>query len=585
MKKHQAMKSGEVLCDRYRLNGEIGKGGMGTVWAAYDLKAHREVALKMILPQAKVQEQELRLRLLREARAIKKVEHRNIVKIYAVGKTSQGEPFLVLEYLRGQTLADKLKESFRLEPYLAAWIIADVASGLAVAHAAQVIHRDLKPANIFLRDAPDVPKYMFVPTILDFGVCKDLDGIDDFSTLTVTGVVPGSLAYMSPQQLETGEKLDFRTDIWSLGIVLYELLTGERPFLGSPIDLYNQILAEPVSPPSTKVRGVPPELDAVVARCTAKSANGRYKNADELARVLYAIAGKREMKRSVTPTVFEAPIVNPNAPRYTPPVVTVVEQVDSDLAVTVLRPQRKIDVPRQSDARAQRSVHGTEIMPLSQTIASPAPKWEEIVDALKTRRQSSINCEEEAHRAGARGETEMLDLTVEPITSNPSLTTSAISAVSQPGCRATTPSTPPSPSRRTRPFSHEVLLGSAIGVFVLAVGLMMWFVVNGDKPYASGPGELVSPSAAPTNNGSTLSPQEPPQMIDSSLPVAQPPPAHDAPAPTTASSTRIAPRATSAPTATAPAHSLLPTSIIGGWPRPPKTMQKCTGIGVFKRCK
>jgi serine/threonine protein kinase len=564
MKNPQTMKSGEVLCDRYRLGREIGKGGMGTVWAAYDCKANHTVALKMILPQLKQRHtQELRGRLLREARAIKKLQHPNIVQIYAVGETPQGEPFLVLEYLQGQTLADMLKESWRIEPRLTTRIIAEVASGLAVAHGEQVIHRDLKPANIFLRRAAGASED--VPTILDFGVCKELDVIDDINT--ETGVVPGSLAYMSPEQILAGEELDRRTDIWSLGIVLYELLTGERPFTGSAVDVYNQILTKPVPAPSRRVRDVPPKLDAVVARCTAKLSD-RYSDASELASDLFAIAAAREMKRTPTPMAHMVPIVKD----------------ESDLALTL---PRKVDELRRTEARAgraERAGTGTELMPLNQPIPSPAPEWKkEMFEALQAHRQTSMHLERALHEGVPSGQTVMLDRpnASEPIRNDSTCTTSALSALSQPGIGAAP--MPLALSRRARPISKKALFGAAGFVFVMVAVLMMWSASSLDKPRAN-----AAPSASPTNDALKSERISPPKVVDSgstpdtsmSAPVAVPP------APQTTASTSSAPNKSIAPKASsAAALRQLPTNFDSPWVKPLKKPQKCTGYGVFKRCK
>jgi len=225
------MKSGDILGGKHKLTQEIGKGAMGAVWAARDLESDRNVAVKFILPPEKgPPPHDLRQRLMREARACGKLSHRHIVQIYEVAETANGEPFLVLELLHGQTVAQLLDGKRRIDPALAARIVAEAASGLAAAHSAQVIHRDLKPANLYLHRVEGMPEDAFVVKILDFGVCKTIDSVDSIVTHPDTAV--GTPAYMSPEQVAMRNELDHRTDIWSLGIVLYELLTGGRPFSG-----------------------------------------------------------------------------------------------------------------------------------------------------------------------------------------------------------------------------------------------------------------------------------------------------------------------------------------------------------------
>ncbi|MCK6590182.1 MAG: serine/threonine protein kinase, partial [Polyangiaceae bacterium] len=313
------MKLGDVLSGKYRLEQEIGKGAMGAVWAAYDHTSNRRVALKAILPQAREHlTTDLRQRLLREARACRKLSHRHIVQIFDVGETPEGEPFIILELLQGQTLGERIKEKRRIEPAIAARIAAEVASGLAVAHAAQVIHRDLKPANIFLHREEGMPDDLYVSKVLDFGVCKTLDSVD--SVATQTGTAVGSPAYMSPEQVGMRKDLDHRTDIWSLGIVLFEMLTGSRPFSGPVQDVIRNILLTPVPPPSSKVRDVPPELDAIVARCTAGKREARFANAEELSRALFEVAlTARPMTRKATFTGYGTPPALQSSPFHERP--------------------------------------------------------------------------------------------------------------------------------------------------------------------------------------------------------------------------------------------------------------------------
>jgi eukaryotic-like serine/threonine-protein kinase len=260
---------------KYRLTRPLGGGAMGVVWAAINEDTNKEVALKL-LPSP---DEELRRRLLREAKACGRLEHRNIVAIYDTGITPQGEPFLVMQLLSGETLGRRLKREGRLSPETAAAIGAAVAAGLEAAHAENIIHRDLKPDNVFLhREAGSSGE---VVKILDFGVSRveiagDAGG-------TATGILIGSPAYMSPEQAR-GSKPDPRSDLWSLGVVLFETLTGARPFPGPSIaDAMVQVLTMPIPEVTSLVPGVPAGLSAIVSACLLRELENRPFRARDVA--------------------------------------------------------------------------------------------------------------------------------------------------------------------------------------------------------------------------------------------------------------------------------------------------------------
>jgi serine/threonine protein kinase len=269
------MTPGALVGRKYRLTRPIGEGAMGVVWAAVNEDTSGEVALKLILRSS----EELRQRLRREARAAGKLRHPNVIEIYDIGETVEGDPFLVMPLLTGETLSELLERQRRLDPPVAARIARDVARALGAAHAGQVIHRDLKPANIFLHqeahaDAPIVK-------VLDFGVSKNLEVTDGLHT--VAGGAVGSPAYMSPEQARVDRTLDARADIWSLGVVLFEMLTGVRPFKGDASQLIAQIVTGEIPLVSRFVRIIDPGLVTLVARCLERDRNKRIGSAAELA--------------------------------------------------------------------------------------------------------------------------------------------------------------------------------------------------------------------------------------------------------------------------------------------------------------
>jgi|GEM_PF-1412584 len=569
------MKSGDVLSGKYQLEQEIGKGAMGAVWAAYDLTMNRRVALKAILPQAREQlTNDLRHRLLREARACGKLKHRHIVQIFDVGETPEGEPFIILELLHGQTLADRLKEKRRIEPAMAAHIAAEVASGLAVAHAAHVIHRDLKPANIFLHREEGMPEEMFVTKILDFGVCKNLDSVD--SVATQTGTAVGSPAYMSPEQVGMRKDIDHRTDLWSLGIVLFEMLTGARPFSGSVQDVIRNILLVPVPPPSSRVRDVPPELDAIVARCTAGKREGRYGRADELANDLFALARSvRPITRKATftgvgptPSLSQSsiqdrpsgsPLTNAPAPSpIAPPGVTatsISQGIDqSDLEATLpMQGRMLIELRLSAPQPAQRSSApqpaqrssaptGTEILPGNETLASPAPAWNKIEMQMALaahRRTHSSSADISAPEHGAEADTLMVSdsqVQLMPSAPDPVGTTSSAGALSQRTTGHPVPSAPlvpmdPVSTTGKHKQAKKVVLAVVGTGIAAAVAVFVLIAVSVTK-FAEADGQAGAYEAKPLGSQAVVTPAVP----EPSAPQATPPPpaAADAPAPVVA---------------------------------------------------
>lgn len=280
------MTPGNIIGGRYRLVRQLGVGAMGVVWAAVNELTSGEVALKLILQST----DDLRLRLLREARVCGGLKHRNVIEVHDVGQTEEGDPFLVMQLLSGETLAEHLKRQRRLDSPVAAQIARDVARALAAAHAAGVIHRDLKPANIFLHHEAGVDGATV--KVLDFGVSKSLAMSDGL--VTIDGGAIGSPAYMSPEQARADRTLDYQTDIWSLGVVLFELLAGVRPFQGDSNQVIPKIILGDIPLVSRHVRLVDPGLVALVSRCLERDRARRIGSATELAELLQRHVSPRQ---------------------------------------------------------------------------------------------------------------------------------------------------------------------------------------------------------------------------------------------------------------------------------------------------
>ena len=256
--------------DRYEVEARIGAGGMAEVWRGHDRVLNRTVAIKTLLPQF-ARDGSFVDRFRREAQAAARLNHPGIVSVYDSGDGA--EPYIVMQYIEGKTLADFLGSGKKLTPMQAAQIGEEIAEALAAAHAHGVIHRDIKPANVMV--TPD-GKIL----VMDFGIARLIAGPE---TAPQTSAVLGTASYLSPEQAQ-GQPVDARTDIYSLGVVLYEMLTGRPPFSGdSPMAIaYKQVNATPPAPSSINP-DVPPELDAVVMRALSKNPANRYQTGHEFA--------------------------------------------------------------------------------------------------------------------------------------------------------------------------------------------------------------------------------------------------------------------------------------------------------------
>ncbi len=261
----------------YRIVEKLGAGGMGVVYKAEDTALQRTVALKFLPPEL-TRDPEAKQRFLHEARAVARLDHPNICTVYEVGE-SDGQLFLAMACYEGMTLREKLKAG-PLPWAEAAALAMQVAVGLAEAHARGIVHRDIKPANLFVTDKGQLK-------ILDFGLAK----LTGASILTHEGSTVGTVHYMSPEQAR-GEAVDVRTDIWSLGAVLHELVAGQPPFKGEYAQAVIYGILNEAPPALAHDRGdLPPALQVIVGRCLAKQPAERYPSAGELAESLRALSG------------------------------------------------------------------------------------------------------------------------------------------------------------------------------------------------------------------------------------------------------------------------------------------------------
>jgi serine/threonine-protein kinase len=268
----------EALAGLYGIEGEIGRGGMGIVYSARDVKLRRRVAIKVLPPELAFR-QEIRKRFLREAQTAARLSHPHIVPIHTVGE-AQGLVYFIMGYVDGESLAARLRRRERLPAEEVRRIMKETADALGLAHAMSVIHRDIKPDNILLEGTRR--RVM----VTDFGIAKALSDVS-LGTLTGTGVAIGTPAYMSPEQAAGEREIDSRSDIYSLGVVGYEMLTGQVPFKAPTVaGMLMKQITEPVPDIAGFRTDCPEDLASTVIRCLEKDAEDRWPTADSVRRAL-----------------------------------------------------------------------------------------------------------------------------------------------------------------------------------------------------------------------------------------------------------------------------------------------------------
>ena len=274
-----AVQPGAMLAGKYRIERVIGQGGMGVVVQAHHLSLDEKVAIKLLLPGALGNPSAVE-RFAREARAASKIKSEHVARVIDVGELDTGSPYMVMEYLEGRDLSSLLTERGAIAVDLAVLYVLQACEALAEAHSLGIVHRDIKPANLFLANRPSGPPAI---KVLDFGISKSTLSTEH-ANLTKTTAVMGSPLYMSPEQMQSSKNVDARSDIWSLGIVLYELVTGQVPFQADTLpELVLAVVQREPPALETMQSNLPADFSAVVRRCLAKDPSVRYASVGELA--------------------------------------------------------------------------------------------------------------------------------------------------------------------------------------------------------------------------------------------------------------------------------------------------------------
>lgn len=292
---------GMVLDNRYELQKLLGHGGMGAVYKARHIEIDRAVAIKMLLPEV-ADDPEMCKRFLREAKASGKINHPNVVQLTDYGQGPDGEAFIVIEYLDGVGLDQLIEQQDHLEPARAVGIFTQICDGVGSAHAKGIIHRDLKPSNVMLINYDGNPDFV---KVVDFGLAKALDPAEESQKLTNSGEIFGSPIYMAPEQC-LGHVLDSRSDIYALGILMYECLTGKVPFLGA---VFAETIARQMNEIPKAFSEIRPDLDIpeslelVVMKALSKNPEERQSSMQELKdELLDAMLPKLKAKNKKTTT-------------------------------------------------------------------------------------------------------------------------------------------------------------------------------------------------------------------------------------------------------------------------------------------
>ena len=372
-----AARRGQLLASKYRLDEVLGSGGMAHVYRATNVDIGRTVAVKM-LHSAHTSSSDLVERFLREARTANLVRHPNVVDVIDVGKDADGSPFLVQEYLEGETLFDYVeRQGGRLPLGQLVEIIGPVLSGVAEAHERSVVHRDLKPENVFLARERGRP----IPKILDFGISKVRS--PNAVEMTAVGVLMGTPAYMAPELVRAARDADARTDVWALGVMIYEMASARLPFDGDNVAQVLAAICSTDAPSLAEVcPTVPPSVARVVARCLRPNPDDRFRNAGDLA-IALSYALEQAGEGAAASWSLRPPAPPPSEPSESEP------------------PRAPVRVPTLSSAAAPASIERGRTDPPQAAALESAPVIRALEPVVRSRRLPFKRSEDRSKQAAS----------------------------------------------------------------------------------------------------------------------------------------------------------------------------------------
>lgn len=319
---------GQLLAGKYRVERVLGQGGMGVVLAARHIHLEERVAIKLMLAEAAFSPEAV-ARFVREARAAARLESAHVAKVSDVGTLEDGRPYMVMEYLDGADLSHVLASSGPLAVSDAVDYLLQAGEAIAEAHSLGIVHRDLKPANLFLTRRRDRTPHV---KVLDFGISK-VAAAGSEQSMTRTSAMMGSPLYMSPEQMTSVRDVDGRSDIWALGIILFELLTGSPPFVGETLPQVCGLVIQTEPPLASSRRpDLSPEMDAIIGRCLAKDPGQRFQSVAELAQALQPFASRYGRSSAERITLLAGGGEVPSLPQ--PPIEQVAKAVTAQIPGT-----------------------------------------------------------------------------------------------------------------------------------------------------------------------------------------------------------------------------------------------------------